>query len=140
MKRRDLAEWESEFGGITAEGVARRVINKYRPPCEVPNKASGDPRIEQEKSAEGGGADLNMEEAVCEDSIVEPSAGTDLRASNPPSGDAKGKPQESFRSCARCVCVCAFPRKLTCAFSWQESIRRPHRSDKSASGNLATML
>ena len=34
MKRKDLAVWESEFGGTTAEGVIKRVINKYNPSSE----------------------------------------------------------------------------------------------------------
>jgi hypothetical protein len=31
VKRKDLAEWEREYGGTTAEGVAKRVINQYNP-------------------------------------------------------------------------------------------------------------
>ncbi len=34
MKRKDLSEWESEYGGTTAEGIARRVINRYSPSSE----------------------------------------------------------------------------------------------------------
>ncbi len=29
MKRKDLCAWESEYGGTTAEGIAKRVINKF---------------------------------------------------------------------------------------------------------------
>ncbi len=35
MKRKDLAEWEREYGGTTAEGVAKRVINQYNPGDEL---------------------------------------------------------------------------------------------------------
>ena len=31
MKRKDLAEWEREYGGTTAEGIAKRVIKQYSP-------------------------------------------------------------------------------------------------------------
>jgi LEA14-like dessication related protein len=31
VKRKDLCAWESEYGGTTAEGIAKRVINKYNP-------------------------------------------------------------------------------------------------------------
>ncbi len=34
MKRKDLAEWEREYGGTTAEGIAKRVINQYNPSSE----------------------------------------------------------------------------------------------------------
>jgi hypothetical protein len=34
VKRKDLAEWEREYGGTTAEGIAKRVINKYSPSIE----------------------------------------------------------------------------------------------------------
>ena len=34
VKKKDLAVWEGEYGGITAEGIAKRVINKYDPSSE----------------------------------------------------------------------------------------------------------
>ena len=34
MKRKDLTEWESDYGGTTAEGIAKRVINQYSPSSE----------------------------------------------------------------------------------------------------------
>ena len=35
VKKKDLAVWEGEYGGITAEGIAKRVINKYDPSSEA---------------------------------------------------------------------------------------------------------
>ena len=34
VNRKDLAEWEREYGGTTAEGIAKRVINQYSPSSE----------------------------------------------------------------------------------------------------------
>ena len=31
VKRKDLSAWENEFGGNTAEGIAKRIINKLTP-------------------------------------------------------------------------------------------------------------
>ena len=39
VKRKDLSEWEREYGGTTADGVARRVINQFR---DIPGRQSGE--------------------------------------------------------------------------------------------------
>jgi hypothetical protein len=36
VKKKNLAHWEKEFGGTTAEAIARRVINKFDPTFDEP--------------------------------------------------------------------------------------------------------
>ena len=36
VKKKNLAHWEKEFGGATAEAIARRVINKFNPTFDEP--------------------------------------------------------------------------------------------------------
>ncbi len=36
VKKKNLAHWEKEFGGATAEAIARRVINKFDPTFDEP--------------------------------------------------------------------------------------------------------
>ena len=65
VKRKDLSEWEREYGGTTADGVARRVINKYRPSAEdlvrTVNRGRGAGRAEGAGGEEGQAMDIAAE-------------------------------------------------------------------------------
>jgi hypothetical protein len=39
VKKKNLSHWEKEFGGTTAEAIARRVINKFDPIFEEPDRS-----------------------------------------------------------------------------------------------------
>ena len=70
MQRRDLAAWEKEYRGRTAEEVARRVIARYRPSEE---ELSGCREAGQRRGGGGGqggdcGEDKNGDASEVQDS------------------------------------------------------------------------
>ena len=79
VKRKDLAEWESEYGGTTAEGVAKRVIKQYSPSSDELSRtvnrgrgagkkadgtAEGNGEISSDAVASNGDADLPQGESL----------------------------------------------------------------------------
>ena len=67
VKRRDLGEWESEYGGTSAEAIARRVINKYRPSEEELNRAATRVRAKKGNAGQAGSHQLGSEEDAVEE-------------------------------------------------------------------------
>ena len=68
VKRKDLCAWEGEYGGTTAEGIAKRVINKYNPSNEELSRVVSRGRV--------GGKKAENETAAAEDMAVDCSAST----------------------------------------------------------------
>jgi hypothetical protein len=58
VKRKDLTEWESDYGGTTAEGIAKRVINQYSPSSEELSRTVSNGRASR-KSFEDFASDLS---------------------------------------------------------------------------------
>jgi hypothetical protein len=65
VKRKDLEAWESEYGGTTAEGIAKRVINKYNPSSEELSRVVNRGRGKKTEDA------AQKSEDMCMDAVAE---------------------------------------------------------------------
>jgi len=82
VKRKDLCAWESEYGGTTAEGIAKRVINKYNPSMEelsrVVSRGRGGGKKEESTAADDADYAMAVDDSASTAGLVPPAAEADL--------------------------------------------------------------
>ena len=78
VKRKDLCAWESEYGGTTAEGIAKRVINKYNPSTEelsrVVSRGRGGGKKEESTAADDTDNAMAVDDSASTTGLVPPPA------------------------------------------------------------------
>jgi hypothetical protein len=122
VQKKDLAEWEKQYHGRTAEEIVRRVIARFRPSEEELSRKSGNPkkrsrvmkeggdRVDQ-KAGQGGGKGNDYETESDSD---------DTPAAQPVDPDGPGGTGEGvFLIC--CVILIKIPAAFTCLpeYCWQ---------------------